>query len=636
MSKKRPETGASEVTTVDLGRLRYGHDERAPAATSNPRKANRADGIDQLAASIHSVGIIQPLAVVDGGEGFFYVSEGNRRLAALERLRDAGKIAEDYAVKINVIPIEVAREAALAANIVRVPLHEADQYEAFKALENDGLSEEAIASRFAIDAKRVKRILALGNLSPIILRAWRDGQLGHQAAEAVKAFTLAPSLKDQERVFKKLYQADMLYPSYIREEFGAGRGDAGKYLTFIGREAYEAAGGKVVEDLFGDNHVISDPALAKQLADDELNAECARLMAEGWSWASPIGDLPSEARWNWRQLASSGAATPEEEQRLADLRDIADADDQDEDAVEYAEREIDALQARINARGYDDEAKAKSGCILSIGYNGQLEIKFGVVKPKESRSDVSKGPSKSASKEKAAPTISNALAHRLSVQLTKAAAEAMVKHPNHALEIAIAALLSNQRGSRSARLYHDGMGSLISGRLIEFHAAYYQIAAMSPVQRLNLLATLVGKSLDFQTQNAIALPLKDKNVSAICEVLGPELVDAARQVFDAEDYFGSISKPLILKAIEEALNADEARKVAGKAKSDLVKFAIANVVPTGWLPAELRTTHYDGPGSKATKTGKPKPAEKTKATAKKKSKPAGARRGKAVPEAEAA
>ncbi|WP_404291490.1 ParB/RepB/Spo0J family partition protein [Microvirga sp. RSM25] len=602
------------TASVELQWLRYGHDERAPGGLTNPRKANRSEGIEQLAASILAHGIIQPLAVVAGDGGYFYVAEGNRRLRALEGLKDDGRIDAGYSVPVRILAAgSSVSEAALAANIVRVPLHEADQYEAFRALADEGLSEAAIASRFAIDAKRVRRILALGGLSSMILQAWRDGKLGHHTEETVRAFTLAPSLKDQERAFKKLSKNGNLYASAVRQEFGANKGDAGRYLTFIGKEAYEAAGGGITEDLFGTNHVISDAPLAKQLADEKLSQECERLVAEGWSWAAPLDDLPVGARWQWPTIRCEKEPTPEEAKRLDELQAIMDADD-DQDVWEAASTEVDEIEARIESRGFSAEAKAKSGCILSLGNNGQLEIRAGVMKPSADRQP-SRTETKVASKDKADAMISNALVQRLSAQLTQAAAKAVRARPSRAFEISIAALIANKSFGMGARLNHGGMASRGESKAIEFKKAYLNIAAMDTEQQLAALAEIVGQSFDFQTRNINTLPLKDESVSLICEVLGHEMVDAVAETFDAEDYFRSVSKPLILKAIAEALGADAARRAGTKPKADLVQLAVSNVPASGWLPPELRTSHYAGPGAAAAKQAKPK--AKAKPTAKK-------------------
>jgi ParB family chromosome partitioning protein len=85
-------------------------------------------------------------------------------------------------------------------------------------------------------------------------------------------------------------------------------------------------------------------------------------------------------------------------------------------------------------------------------------------------------------------------------------------------------------------------------------------------------------------------------------VLDTEVFNAAlAKRYDDEDYFSSAPKGFVLKAIAEAINQDEARKIAGKTKPEIWKFALANVSKTGWLPKELRTVHYRGPGSEGYK-----------------------------------
>ena len=75
--------------------------------------------------------------------------------------------------------------------------------------------------------------------------------------------------------------------------------------------------------------------------------------------------------------------------------------------------------------------------------------------------------------------------------------------------------------------------------------------------------------------------------------------------FDAKDYFGGAPKVIMLKAIKEAVNAEltasQVRDLVDSTKAEIGKFALANVVKTGWLPKELRTPHYAGPGSEGYK-----------------------------------
>lgn len=75
---------------VPLSQIRPGHHPDAPAGVVNVRHAGRDAGLDTLGASILSLGLLQPLAVVPGGD-FFYVVDGNRRHAALESLLPPGR-----------------------------------------------------------------------------------------------------------------------------------------------------------------------------------------------------------------------------------------------------------------------------------------------------------------------------------------------------------------------------------------------------------------------------------------------------------------------------------------------------------------------------------------------------------------
>jgi len=73
--------------------LRPGHHPDAPPGVCNVRKVGRDAGLDALGASIASVGLIAPLVVVSGGDGFSYVVDGNRRFTAIESLVAARKMA---------------------------------------------------------------------------------------------------------------------------------------------------------------------------------------------------------------------------------------------------------------------------------------------------------------------------------------------------------------------------------------------------------------------------------------------------------------------------------------------------------------------------------------------------------------
>ncbi|MET3863941.1 hypothetical protein ABIC20_001250 [Methylobacterium radiotolerans] len=119
--------------TLPLHILMHGHDTSAPEGVVNVRLAGREDGIDQLAASIHALGLLLPLTVVPGAGQAHYVVDGNRRLAALRTLACDGRIRTDAPVAVIECDAETARERGLSANITQSRMHQADEYRAFHA-----------------------------------------------------------------------------------------------------------------------------------------------------------------------------------------------------------------------------------------------------------------------------------------------------------------------------------------------------------------------------------------------------------------------------------------------------------------------------------------------------------------------
>ncbi len=222
-------------TEIQLSQLRHGHHPEAPAGVVNVRVTGRDFGLEALAASILSLGVLQPLVVVPGDAGFHYVVDGNRRLAALESLLAEGKLTADAEVPVIVRDAGTAREAGLAANVLQTPMHEADQMLAFAELRRNGMTEKAIAAKFAQPVATVRRLLALGGVSPAVLDAWRIGKV---RTDDVKSFTLA-SHADQDRALAKVLADGSVWR--IREYLGAND-DIAHLLAYVGAKAYKAAG----------------------------------------------------------------------------------------------------------------------------------------------------------------------------------------------------------------------------------------------------------------------------------------------------------------------------------------------------------------------------------------------------------
>lgn len=99
----------------------------------NSRRTGRDEGIAELAASIAEHGLLQSPLARPIDDGRFEIVAGNRRFLALRMLAKNGKLAGDHPIPciIGSRDDDDAFEASLAENVMRLPPHPIDQYEAF-------------------------------------------------------------------------------------------------------------------------------------------------------------------------------------------------------------------------------------------------------------------------------------------------------------------------------------------------------------------------------------------------------------------------------------------------------------------------------------------------------------------------
>lgn len=570
---------------VPLNRLKFGQED---GAGINARVTGRDDGIAELAANIFARGQIENLVVKTCGEGFYSVSNGNRRLKAFHLMHGA-ESSEPIRCTLRDVDEDGAFEDSLTTAVTAKQLHPVDQYEAFARLrDRAGKTNEEIAREYGMSEREVDQALALGHLSPTIRDLWRKGEI---KTDVAKAFTLAPDHKAQDDIaaaFAERTGGIFGIEDYdVKQSLKLGSDDLGRLVEFVGIDAYVARGGKVNRDLFGTAHQVSDPKLVKSMAADKLKAECASLVAAGWSFAV-TSDSVKNTRYEYTELKVTAEPTPEETAKLTELDavfntegDVAsgyyscDSFAELTGAQQTAYLAYQELERAIKLRAYTPKMMASAGCFVKIDNDGFLEIEFGRVKPKqkdaaakvvkEEKKEQTKAAAKQAKAEgKPAPestTISNALKERLEMTLVGATRDAIIGEP-----------------------------LLVNSPLFEILARV-------------TCAQIVAERA-WGTPDAIRTKLP-----SIRQTLNPNVFNAAlAKHFDAEDYFSSAPKVLVVKAIAEAVNQDEARKASAGGKADLAKFAHTNVVKTGWLPKELRTVHYRGPGSEGYKApGAPPP-----------------------------
>ena len=165
---------------------------------------------------------------------------------------------------------------------------------------------------------------------------------------------------------------------------------------FVGAEAYEAAGGTIARDLFGQDHGgwFEDVALLERLVDEKLQAAAGEVMAEGWRWTEPARDFPYNHTYGLRRVFPTiEPLSGEDQARLDALREelaqieLAHAET-GEDLPEEVDQRLSELEAAIEALEhrpgtFAPEDVAQAGAYVSLGYDGRVRIERGYVRPED-------------------------------------------------------------------------------------------------------------------------------------------------------------------------------------------------------------------------------------------------------------
>ena len=168
-----------------------------------------------------------------------------------------------------------------------------------------------------------------------------------------------------------------------------------KRAQFVGLEAYEAAGGVILRDLFNsdDGGWLQDPSLLDRLVVEKLEREAEAIRAEGWKWIEVAPDFPYGHTYDLRRLAGEQRALTEEEATAhAALRaefdrleeTYAEANEIPEE-VDQRLSEIETALAAFDERPvvYDPTEIARAGTFVSIDGSGGMRIERGYVRPED-------------------------------------------------------------------------------------------------------------------------------------------------------------------------------------------------------------------------------------------------------------
>lgn len=591
-------------------------------------RSQEPDDIAALAASLASDGQHHPLLVRRHDGGMYFVLAGGRRWRAFQVLAAANGAQALRRIRVRVFNGDdsAAREASLAENVQRQALHPLDEAERFAALVETARFDD-VAAHFGVTRRRLREALALAALAPDVKQAWRDGRFG---LEHAKAFAVGGDAAEQAAL---LARPDLgnVSPLEIRRRL-TQRAVAASHPSaiFVGAEAYVAAGGTVLEDLFGEAARFADRALLERLENDKLARISAALRAEeGWgfvvapedvappSWQIELDRLAVEAaRVADIDRALNAESTPEayaallaerdDLDRLAALRTVPVADRHrygvavsvDAEGRLFVERALKARDAIPLAGDRDrDPVRPDAGERGPSSEEGLLPLRREgdafVVRPGGVAGDDSVAAG--AARRETAPTrrsvpvdapLSAAARRIAETAATRALAAAVAGDAALAQRLALAAFVAAGPHRRPVGVRREqGPWSVRSelARMIgksAFDVTLRSLRFTSPEERACAFAECVAASIDCRGADP-------KDNAALIEDAGryaPGLRDAIADAFDYAAFFREASRATALLAIRqcggEALEASHAWRADEALRHEAALIARAR----RWLP----------------------------------------------------
>ncbi|WP_349935079.1 chromosome partitioning protein ParB [Acetobacter sp. A11-2] len=285
----------------------------------------------------------------------------------------------------------LAEDDSLAENVQRVALHPLDQFRAFRDMLEKGMSEEEIAAAFFVAPAVVRQRLRLMTVSDKLLDVYeQDGM----RLEQLMAFSISDDHVRQEQVWEIVAQSHNREPYVIRRMLTEKTVRASdRRVRFVGLDAYLAAGGPIMRDLFeaDDGGWLQDPAILDRLVMEKLHAAEEDIRAEGWKWVETALSFPWGHTRHFAEIdGTEMPLTDEEATRLEALHaeqetieaEYAQADeypDKVDARLGEIERAILALEERPLT--FDSADMARAGAFVSLDSDGTLQVERGFVLP---------------------------------------------------------------------------------------------------------------------------------------------------------------------------------------------------------------------------------------------------------------
>jgi len=600
------------------------------------QKQRTPDQVAALAALIKGRnGIIQnlivhPITKKNRPTGEFGVCAGEGRRLALNWLAERGELV-DYLPPCKVVSEDEAIAMSIAENSGRIPMHAADQFEAFQRLVvEQGKPVEDVAAQFGVAPIVVRQRLKLAELAPDFIEMFRNDKIN---LDALMALTLIEGHEQQRTLWNSLPEYQR-HAGNIRRMATPGELAASHFLArFVGEDAYRAAGGPLRVDLFGgeNDKLYGDRALLETLALKKLQIEADLIENEpGVAWVEVHTEIGHEDLNRYghtpkvdREPTDAEAAEIAQLQAAIEKIEEIEVDEIEDDAErERLETEYQTLDNKLSALMEtlsmpDPAALPYSGAIVTINHKGDLLIHRGRIRPDDvkllKKQSSTTSTTSAGGEASAAPAVTHSerLVRMLTAERTAAIRASVAARPDVALVILATRLAERIFGRSYFSDYclkisaeHDDLtghapnvaesraGKELAALSEQWGAAYKAAheAGMStfgwllaePAETVNsLLAFCIASSIDTVQMR------DDSKVNGLADLTAALDFDMADWwTATADAYFSHVPKPRIVSVM--AANGAEVAPLAAMKKGDLATAAETHFAERRWLPELLQ------------------------------------------------